>query len=59
MNDSIFSAIRQDIERKSLYYGEIVLSLQYHDGRVTAYTITTTERRNCNVNKKEAKNGKN
>ena len=56
MNDIIFNSIRQDIERKSLYYGEIVLSLQYHDGRVTAYTITTSERRNCNVTKKEKKN---
>ena len=55
MNDSTFNAIRQDIERKSLYYGEIALSLQYHDGRITAYTITTTERRNCNANKKEKK----
>lgn len=58
MNESIFSAIRQDIERKSLYYGEIVLSLQYHDGRITSYTITTSERRNCNLMRKGQKNDK-
>ena len=55
MNEAIFNSIRQDIERKSLYYGEIVVTLQYHDGRITSYTITTTERRNCNANKKEKK----
>jgi sulfite exporter TauE/SafE len=47
MNDTVFSAIKQDIERKGIYYGDIVLSLTYHDGRITSYTITTTERRNC------------
>lgn len=47
MNDNVFAAIKQDIERKGIYYGDIVLSLTYHDGRVTSYTITTTERRNC------------
>lgn len=54
MNDTIFSAIRQDIERKGIYYGEIVISCQYHDGRITAYSITTTERRNCNKNARDA-----
>ena len=54
MNDAIFSSIRKDIERKGIYYGEIVISCQYHDGHITAYSITTTERKNCNKNAKDA-----
>lgn len=52
MNDNVFAAIKQDIERKGIYYGDIVLSLTYHDGRITSYTITTSERRNCDKSKK-------
>ena len=54
MNDQIFNEIKNDIERKGIYYGEIVITCHYHDGRVTAYSITTTERRNCNENAKHA-----
>lgn len=54
MNDQIFNEIKNDIERKGIYYGEIVITCHYHDGRVTAYSITTTERRNCNKNAKHA-----
>lgn len=54
MNDRIFNEIKDDIERKVIYYGEIVITCHYHDGRVTAYSITTTERRNCNKNAKPA-----
>lgn len=52
MNDDVFSEIKQDIERKGIYYGEIIISCQYHDGRISSYSITTTERRNCNKNAK-------
>lgn len=52
MNDDVFSEIKQDIERKGIYYGEIIISCQYHDGRISSYSITTTERRNCNKNVK-------
>ena len=52
MNDNVFAAIKQDIECKGIYYGDIVLSLTYHDGRITSYTITTSERRNCDKSKK-------
>lgn len=47
MNDNVFAAIKQDIERKGIYYGDIILSLKFHDGRISTYTITTTEKRNC------------
>lgn len=58
MNDAIFTAIKNDVERKNLYYGEISISLTYHDGRISAHTIQTTERRNCNKNAhKEASYG--
>ncbi len=52
MNDAVFSEIKQDVERKGIYYGEIIISCQYHDGRISSYSITTTERRNCNKNAK-------
>lgn len=48
MNDAVFSEIKQDVERKGIYYGEKIISCQYHDGRISSYSITTTERRNCN-----------
>ena len=49
MNDNVFAAIKKDIERKGLYYGEIILSMKFHDGRISTYTITTTEKRNCEI----------
>lgn len=55
MNEIIFKEIKQDIERKCIYYGEIIISCQYHDGRISSYSITTTERRNCNKNNKQEK----
>ena len=54
MNDQIFNEIKNDIKRKGIYYGEIVIPCHYHGGRVSAYSITTTERRNCNKNAKPA-----
>ena len=48
MNEDIFAAIKTDIERKGIYYGEISVSIRYHDGRISTYFITTTERYNCN-----------
>jgi len=60
MNDEVFAAIKEDINHKGLYYGEIAITLTYHDGRISAYTIQTTERRNCNKNAhKEASYGHN
>lgn len=50
MNELTLKNIIQDIERKNIYYGEITITCQFHDGRITSYTITTTERRNCNIN---------
>ena len=54
MNDQIFNEIKNDIKRKGIYYGEIVITCHYHDGRVSAYSITRTERRNYNKNAKPA-----
>ncbi|MBO4859768.1 MAG: hypothetical protein J5527_14735 [Treponema sp.] len=54
MNEEIFNEIKEDIRRKGIYYGEIVISCHYHDGRICTYSITTTERRNCNKNAKNA-----
>ena len=59
MNDNVFAAIKQDIERKGIYYGDINLSLTYHDGRITSYTITTTERRNCGHKKSDTSSQQN
>ncbi len=50
MNEDIFTAIKTDIERKGIYYGEISVTIRYHDGRISTYFITTTERYNCNKN---------
>lgn len=55
MNEDIFAAIKTDIERKGIYYGEISVSIRYHDGRISAYFITTTERHNCNKYVSETK----
>lgn len=52
MNDNIFLSIKKDVERKGIYYGDISITLKYHDGRIAAYSITTTEWKNCNVNAK-------
>ncbi len=52
MNEDIFNEIRKDVERKGIYYREIIISCKYHDSRIVSYTITTTERRNCNKNAK-------
>ena len=54
MNEQVFSEIKKAVERKGIYYGEIVITCHYHDKRVTAYSITVTERRNCNKNAKPA-----
>ena len=53
MNDIIFNEIKQSVEKKRIYYGEIIISCQYHDGRIASYSITTTERKNCNKNSKQ------
>lgn len=42
--------IKKDIERNHPRYGEITISLIFHDGRITSYTITTSERHNMNQN---------
>lgn len=47
IQEKVLNSIKEDIERKGLYYGEIILSMKFHDGRITTYTITTTEKRNC------------
>lgn len=49
MNNTIFSDIKQDIDRKGLYYGEITVRIIYHDGRISSYYVTTTERHNCSI----------
>jgi hypothetical protein len=55
MNDNIFLSIKNDVERKGIYYGDISITLKYHDGRIAAYTITTTERKNCTGNSRNTK----
>lgn len=54
MNEQVFSEIKKAVERKGIYYGEIVITCQYHDGAIRAFSITTTERVNCNKNAKHA-----
>lgn len=54
MNEQVFSEIKKAVERKGIYYGEIVITCQYHDGEIRAFSITTTERVNCNKNAKVA-----
>ena len=56
MNNSIFFNLKKDVEDKKVKFGEIIITLKYHDGRISAYSITTTERRNCNVNAKNHNN---
>lgn len=59
MSEEIFMAIKADIERRGIYYGEISVTLKFHDGRVDFYTVTTTERRNCgNGNRKNTRKEK-
>jgi len=53
MNDNVFMGIKKAVENKQMKFGEIVISLKFHDGRIAAYSITTTERKNCNVNAKK------
>lgn len=48
MNEDVFVEIKKDVERKGIYFGEIIISCTYHDSRIVSYSITTTERRNCN-----------
>ncbi|MEE3434367.1 MAG: hypothetical protein VZQ47_02275 [Treponema sp.] len=55
MNDTIFFNIKKAVENKQVKFGEIAISLKFHDGRIAAYTITTTERKNCNVNSRNTK----
>ena len=54
MNELVFNEIKNAVERKGIYYGEIVITCQYHDGDIRAFSITTTERVNCNKNAKVA-----
>ncbi len=53
MNDNVFMGIKKAVENKQMKFGEIVISLKFHDERIAAYSITTTERKNCNVNAKK------
>lgn len=49
MNDNVFNSLRQDVEKKNVRHGEISITLKFHDGRIDFYTLTTTERKNCNT----------
>lgn len=53
MSENIFLEALNEVYGKNIQHGECTVTFTYHDGRVTYYTVSTTERHNAASSRKE------
>lgn len=62
-NKNIIESIFKEVVLKNIRFGEVTITLSYHDARITKYSLSTSETHNLpmlkKVVKKEAVDAKN
>ena len=53
LGDNVFIQALQELNNHQIQHGECSITFTYHDGRVQFYTVSTNERHNVALSKKQ------